>query len=219
MRLNRYVASASGMSRRAADTAIMDGRVTLNGEIATLGQLVEPPMMVALDGHSLTLPSTFRYVALHKPVGYVSSREQQGSDPIIYALLPPEMINLRLAGRLDRDSSGLILLSDDGDFILAMSHPSADKLKGYQVELDHSPTAAHLAELEQGIELEDGPSRMHVRGLAGRTITLELEEGRNRQIRRTLGALGYGIKSLHRLSIGPYELGDLAPGAWRELQL
>ncbi|MBW4061922.1 rRNA pseudouridine synthase [Candidatus Saccharibacteria bacterium] len=216
MRLNRYVASASGLSRRAADMAIQDGRVTVNGDIATLGLPITDEV-VCLDDRKLTLPTTFRYLALNKPPGYVSSREKQGTDPIVYELLPTSDHQLRLAGRLDRDSSGLLLLSDDGDFILKMSHPSADKQKVYELELDHKLSETDLTQLAAGVMLEDGPSRPKILAHDGRTITVSLEEGRNRQLRRTFGALGYGLTKLHRLSIGAYELGDLAPGEWRDI--
>jgi pseudouridine synthase len=218
MRLNRYLAQASGLSRRAADTAIQDGRVTVAGDIATLGINIEQET-VCLDGKVVTLPTSFRYLALNKPVGYVSSREKQGTDPIIYELLRPTDHDLQLAGRLDRDSSGLLLLSNDGDFILRMTHPSGDKVKVYELELDHKISPDDLENLERGVMLEDGISRPLVSFHRDRLLTVSLEEGRNRQLRRTVGALGYGLTKLHRTQIGPYELGTLAPGAWREITL
>ena len=217
MRLNRYVAAGSGLSRRAADLAVTAGRVSVNGQRASLGEAIENGDTVTLDGQTLSLPTTFRYLALNKPAGYVSSRTRQGRSPIIYDLLGPAEQNLRLAGRLDQPSSGLVLLSNDGDFINRMSHPSADKLKVYEVDVDRAPKDEHLAKLERGIELADGNSRMSVQAVDGHKLTLALSEGRNRQIRRTLGALGYGITRLHRVAIGDYELGDLQTGQWREV--
>ena len=217
MRLNRYVAAGSGLSRRAADVAVTAGRVRVNGQLGSLGIAVEDGDTVTLDGLTLSLPTTFRYVALNKPAGYISSRTRQGRSPIVYDLLSPADQDLRLAGRLDQQSSGLVLLSNDGDFINRMSHPSADKLKVYEVDVDRTPKAEHLAKLERGIELADGNSRMSVQAVDGHKLTLALSEGRSRQIRRTLGALGYGITRLHRVAIGDYELGDLQPGQWREV--
>jgi len=216
-RINQFVAAASGLSRRAADTAIAAGRVQLGGHTAKLGELVEPGTPVSLDGQPLTPPRAHQYVLLHKPTGYVSSRARQGQDPTLYELLPAEQRNLRIAGRLDRDSSGLILLSDDGPFINRYTHPSFGKTKLYELTLDRALTPAARRRLESGVELTDGPSRLRVISLNGRDLTVALSEGRNRQIRRTLGALGYGIERLHRTTIGPYELGDLPSGNWREV--
>jgi 23S rRNA pseudouridine2605 synthase len=217
MRLNRYLAATTVLSRRGADSAIAGGRVAVNGQLATVGQVVADGDNVTLDGQTVAAVSAYKYLAVHKPVDVISSRRRQGNARIVYDLLPPEYHSLNLAGRLDRDSSGLILLSNDGDFIQAAQHPSADKEKIYEVELDRSPSAAHLAQLTDGVQLEDGPSQMRVVQVSGPAIIVALEEGRNRQIRRTLGHLGYGITRLHRTAIGTYELGDLPPGKWREL--
>jgi 23S rRNA pseudouridine2605 synthase len=217
MRLNRYVALATGVSRRGADDLIAGGHIGVNGQPAHLGQLVDDTATVTRDGTDLVLPARFRYVALHKPVGYVSSRRQQGSDPVLYELLPPEMRDLRLAGRLDRDSSGLVLLSDDGEFIQHASHPSAGKVKVYELELDKPLTDAHVHQLGQGVLLADGASLVTILSRSGKRLTVSLEEGRNRQLRRTFGALGYHLSKLHRTNIGAHELGDLGPGQWREV--
>ncbi len=217
MRINHYVAAASGLSRRAADTAIRAGRVTVAGQPAQLGQAITDTEEVQLDGRLLQLPSLHTYLILHKPVGYICSRRQQGSDPTIYELLPPSARLLRPAGRLDRDSSGLLLLSDDGQFIQRYTHPGQTKLKIYEVEVDHDLTATAEHQLTHGVTLTDGPSQCQVIRRQGRHLTLGLHEGRNRQIRRTLGAIGYGVKRLHRTQIGPYHLGTLPPGHWRAL--
>ncbi|HEY2004669.1 MAG TPA: pseudouridine synthase [Candidatus Saccharimonadia bacterium] len=216
-RINQFVAAASGMSRRAADTAVAAGRVQLGDHTAKLGELVEPDTPVSLDGQLLTPPLSHQYVLLHKPVGYVSSRTRQGQDPTLYELLPAEMRKLRIAGRLDRDSSGLVLLSDDGPFINRYTHPSFGKTKLYELTLDRALTGAARRQLESGVELTDGPSRLRVVSLNGRDLIVALTEGRNRQIRRTLGALGYAIARLHRTAIGPYELSDLPAGNWQEV--
>jgi len=216
-RINQFVAAASGLSRRAADAAVAAGRVTHEGHIAQLGETVQPDAVVTLDGQALKLPSTHRYIILHKPVSYVSSRAQQGADPTLYDLLPASLRGLRIAGRLDRDSSGLVLLSDDGPFVNRYTHPSFGKAKLYALKLDKPLAENDRALLESGVNLADGPSRLHVEASSGRHVTVSLSEGRNRQIRRTLGALGYGILVLHRIQIGPYALGDLKPGAWQEV--
>jgi 23S rRNA pseudouridine2605 synthase len=219
MRINRFVASASGLSRRASDAAVAAGRVIINGQTAHIGDTVpdNAPAAVTLDSRPLTLPTAFRLIAFHKPVGYVSSRTQQGSDPTLYSLLPKAFHSLRIVGRLDRDSSGLILLSDDGDFVHRHTHPSFDKIKIYDITTSRDLTPADRRRLETGVMLTDGPSRLTVVRAQGREVRVSLREGRNRQIRRTFGALGYETLRLHRQQIGPYELGDLPEGAWREI--
>jgi 23S rRNA pseudouridine2605 synthase len=217
-RVNQFIAAASGLSRRAADAAVAAGRVTINGQAARLGDQVTPGATVALDGQALTPPIRHTYLALHKPTGYVSSRARQGGAPTIYDLLPPEYHALRPAGRLDRDSSGLMLLSDDGPFIQELTHPSHHKAKIYELTLAKPLTPAGHAALISGVVLADGPSRLRVIKSAGRHVTVSLTEGRNRQLRRTFGALGNGIIALHRTAIGPYALGALPPGEFKLIQ-
>ncbi|HEY6736948.1 MAG TPA: pseudouridine synthase [Candidatus Saccharimonadia bacterium] len=218
MRINRFVASATGLSRRAADTAIAAGRVTIDGHTAMPGDAAEASQAVQLDGQPISLPEGFRLVILNKPVGYVSSRTRQGADPTLYQLIPKPFRSLRIAGRLDRDSSGLILLTDDGDTIFRLTHPSFNKLKVYDVALSHDLSAADRDRLAAGVTLTDGPSKLGIISANGPEVRVSLSEGRNRQVRRTFGALGYETVRLHRLSIGPYELGDLPEGAWKQIE-
>ncbi len=214
MRINQFIANSSGLSRRAADAAIAAGRVSLNGQPATLGQTVEPSDRLTLDGQPLALTSTHTYLMLNKPVGYVSSRARQSTDPTLYELIPEHFHALRIAGRLDRDSSGLIILTSDGNFIQNLTHPSSDKLKTYELTLDAPISAADRTKLQQGVILKDGPSRVDIVTATGKNLTVTLGEGRNRQLRRTFGALGYRIDRLHRTRIGPYALANLASGTW-----
>jgi 23S rRNA pseudouridine2605 synthase len=217
MRINQYLAAATGLSRRAADAAIAAGRVHIDGQPATLGAAVNPGQNVFLDGQPVHRAAAHHYVLLHKPAGYVSSRQRQGSDPTIYQLLPDNLHNLRLAGRLDRDSSGLLLLSDDGDFVHRYTHPSFNKLKVYELVLARPLAPADRRRLEAGVTLEDGPSRVGVTSVRGRRVTVTLTEGRNRQLRRTFGALGYTVEQLVRTHIGSYQLDGLPTGAWAEV--
>jgi 23S rRNA pseudouridine2605 synthase len=218
VRINRFVATATGLSRRAADAAVAAGRVSVDGVPAITGQTVAAGATVIFDGRPIELNPTPTYLALNKPAGYVSSRTRQGSDPTMYELLPDEYHALKPAGRLDRDSSGLMLLSDDGEFIQRHTHPSHTKQKVYELRLDRSLTAGHQLALKQGVELNDGPSHVIVLEAHGADVTVALSEGRNRQLRRTFGALGYSVLRLHRLSIGRYHLGNLEPGQWRTLK-
>ncbi len=218
MRINQYVAAASGLSRRAADTAVANGRVSVDGRPAVLGEAVADGAEVWLDGHRLAAPpdaDNHTYVILNKPVGYVSSHARQGSDPTLYELLPAEYHRLRLVGRLDRDSSGLVLLTSDGRFVQHYSHPSGGKDKLYELTLSKPLSEAHQQALAAGIQLDDGLSRVRVLSVQGHHVSVSLAEGRNRQLRRTFGQLGYHVQRLHRTQIGPFKLGQLPSGRWQ----
>jgi pseudouridine synthase len=215
MRINRFVASASGLSRRAADSAVTAGRVRIGERAATLGEHVTEADSITLDGTSLRLPVA-ETVMLHKPVGYVTSRRQQGVTPTIYALLPEELANLKPVGRLDRDTSGLLLLTNDGELAQQLQHPSSGKVKRYLVWLGRPLSPQELARTRRGIHLVDGLSRMEVQPVSGHYV-ISLQEGRNRQIRRSFAALGHRVTKLHRTSFGSFELDSLPVGKWREL--
>jgi 23S rRNA pseudouridine2605 synthase len=214
MRLNQYLASASALSRRSADEAIANGRVQVNGQLATLGITVGETDEVSLDGQVVNAPTQFDYLMLHKPVGYITSRVKQGQSPTVFELLPPDLQHVQSVGRLDKDSSGLLLFTNDGPFAQELSHPSANKLKTYEILLDHPLSGADLTSLAAGVALEDGPSHISVDHHKGAHVTVSLSEGRNRQIRRTFAALGYEVIDLHRTTFGPYTLGDLPKGSY-----
>ena len=215
MRINAYVAAASKLSRRSADDAIAAGRVMANGTPATLGQQVEPSDSIELDGKRLSLPTDFVYICYHKPVGLVVSRQAQSGNQTIYQHLPTHLHSLQPIGRLDKDSSGLLLLTNDGQFAHRAAHPSFGKLKTYEVSLDRPITPPDLLRLGASIELEDGPSNITASLKPNNLLTVQLEEGRNRQIRRTFEALGYTVRTLHRTKFGSLSLDNLAPGSWR----
>lgn len=200
MRVNRYLAACTGISRRAADEAITAGRVKVAGQPATLGQVIDEGVVVTLDGIPLE-PIPHSYALLYKPVGYITSRHRQGKTPTIYELLPQEIHHLKPVGRLDKDSCGLLLLTNDGELTQALTHPSGGKLKTYRVRLNYELKEADLAKLKTGVELDDGPSRLDVRRNGGELV-VKLMEGRNRQIRRTFDALRYKVTYLERTAIG-----------------
>lgn len=197
----------------------MSGRVLVDGVPAELGRRVSEDDKISIDGEPLGSGSVaYQYVALHKPVGYVSSRRQQGDSPTIYSLLPSDLHPLKPVGRLDRDSSGLLLLTNDGDFAHTMTHPSFYKTKRYEVELDRPLEPLHQQMIsDHGIQLPDGPSKFSVSRLepAPKRYEVTMHEGRNRQIRRTFDALGYTVRKLHRTDFGSYHLGPLKPGQWQ----
>jgi 23S rRNA pseudouridine2605 synthase len=218
VRLNKYIALATGMSRRAADDAIAKGRVRIHDTPAGLGQQVDPKRgVVILDGKVLTPPKEPVTIMLHKPVGYVCSRDGQGSKTI-YDLLPSTYHHLKPVGRLDKDSSGLLLLTNDGSLAYELTHPSFQKEKTYEIALDHSLSEADFATITTtGVRLEDGPSKLSLDSMNNSSTAwkVTMSEGRNRQIRRTFAALGYQVTTLHRIRFGPHILKDLPSGKVR----
>lgn len=215
MRLNHYLAQATNLSRRAADEAIKAQRVRVGAKLGKIGQEVEPSDVVTLDDQVVHKRLHQATILLHKPVGYVSSRKPQGQLPTVYQLVPPDLQHLQIAGRLDQDSSGLLILTSDGQLLYQLTHPKFDKVKVYELKLTKPLSEIDRHQLEEGVMLADGSSRMKVIEAQSNRVIVGLSEGRNRQIRRTFGALDYGITSLHRLSIGSYQLADLASGSWK----
>lgn len=191
---------------------IVSGELSVNSEPASLGQQVEDSDVVAYRGRVLSLRK-LDYLIINKPTGFVCSRRQQGDDPTIYELLPDEYSHLQIAGRLDRDSSGLMLLTNDGDYALKLTHPRFNKQKTYEVKIDKPLTDNHQQHIETGVELEDGTSKLKLKGQS-KNWTVMMHEGRNRQIRRTFDALGYTVIELHRIALGPYSLDNLSTGAY-----
>ncbi len=244
LRLNKFLAERIGVSRREADELISAGKITVNGEVASLGFCLPTPEnidnfpKVCYNGKIVPLSADFLYLAFNKPVGYVCSRRAQGDAPTLYALLPKAYQKLKTVGRLDKDSSGLILLTNDGDFAFQMTHPKFRKTKVYEVELDRPLAPLHQQMISDfGVEIGDGISKFKIiknealstepktnspNGIpltsnqpsTSPSCTVILSEGRNRQIRRTFAALGYTVVKLHRTQFGKYELGDLESGKY-----
>lgn len=214
MRINKFLALHTGLSRRSADEAIISGRVEINGEAAKPGDIVIETDRITLDGQAIDISHETVTIALHKPVGYVVSRNGQGSKTI-YDLLPKQHHGLNPIGRLDKDSSGLLLLTNDGDLANRLTHPRYQKTKVYEVTLNKPLAPADRALIQdKGATLADGPSRLELKPLAEsyKTWRVTIQEGRNRQIRRTFAALGYKVISLHRIQFGPHSLGNLKSG-------
>lgn len=222
-RLNKYLALQLGISRREADAYIAKGRVTINSNPAILGARITPEDLVKVDGKPLSEEVAFQYLLLHKPVGYVSSRRPQGDTPTLYALLPAEYHVLKPVGRLDKDSSGLLLLTNDGDFAYRMTHPRFYKIKIYEVQLDRPLEPLHQQMIsDYGVQLEDGTSSFGLERLSEtdrKEWRITMSEGRNRQIRRTFKALGYTVTKLHRTHFGDYSLGAISPGNYEVIDI
>ena len=191
----------------------------INGTVAVLGARVMLSDEIEVSGEKIaTETKKYVYLALYKPIGYVCSRRPQGEYPTIYELLPREYFSLKPVGRLDRDSSGLILLSNDGDFAFRMTHPKFHKTKIYEIGLDHDLEPIHQQMIaEFGVTLEDGVSRLALMRLSDndrRHWQVTMSEGRNRQIRRTFASLGYIVTALHRTTFGNYSLDDMKKGEY-----
>lgn len=214
-RLNKYLAFHLGLSRREADDLITQKKVFVNGDIAQLGGRIKEGQAVTVNGKLLSEKKAYTYLALNKPKGYVSSRKQQGDNPTLYELLPKKYHSLKPVGRLDKDSSGLLLLTDDGDLAYQMTHPKFYKVKKYEVSLNKALEPLHQQMIaDYGIQLDDGPSKLDLerRDDTREHWNITMHEGRNRQIRRTFQALGYEVATLHRTHFGDYELAQLTPG-------
>ncbi len=215
VRLNKFLAERIGISRREADDLIAAGKVLVDDQPASLGARIDKSNKVCYNKKIIPFDTEYLYLAVNKPVGYVCSRNAQGPAPTIYELLPKEYQHLKTVGRLDKDSSGLILLTNDGDFAYQMTHPKFRKNKVYEVTLDRPLEPLHQQMIsDYGVMLDDGPSKFMVvkRNGEAASYLVTLSEGRNRQIRRTFAALGYRVETLHRTVFGKYELSGLEPG-------
>jgi 23S rRNA pseudouridine2605 synthase len=222
MRINKYIAERSDLSRRGADEAIAQNRVTINGQLPNNGQRVLESDVVELDGKPLANKPKTITIMLHKPVGFVCSKDGQGSKTI-YELLPPELQSLNPVGRLDKDTSGLLLMTNDGDLLNTMAHPSFHKQKTYHIAL-HKPLLDEDKHRITNIGVDIGDKRLSkfsVKKITSKkhmsAYEVQLSEGRNRQIRRTFKALGYFVNHLHRTTFADYKLDSLEVGKLRYL--
>ena len=217
MRLNAWLARAGVASRRKADELIKAGRVTVNGEPGQLNTFVGADDDVRLDGEPLAKQKV-AYVLLHKPRGVVTTAsDPQGRRTVVD--LVGHGSRVVPVGRLDVDTTGALLLTNDGDLAHRLAHPRYGVEKVYDAEVEGEPSDETLRRLAEGVELEDGataPAR--VRRLGPGRVELVLHEGRNRQVRRMLDAVGHPVRRLHRSAYAGLTLGGLEPGAWRELE-
>ena len=217
MRLNAYLARAGVASRRGADELIKAGRVTVNGEPGQLNTFVQSLDRVEVDGERVAL-QRLAYVLLHKPAGVVTTARDPQGRPTVVGLVPAEP-RIVPVGRLDADTTGALLLTNDGPLAHRLAHPRYGVEKVYEAEVEGEPDDAGLEALRNGIVLDDGqtaPAR--VRRLGPNTIELALHEGRNRQVRRMLEAVGHPVRALHRSAYAGLTLEGLEPGRWRELE-
>ena len=220
-RLQKVLARAGIGSRRVSEGLIADGRVTVNGEVAILGRRVDTEHdRVALDGVPVVVDSTIVHWLLNKPAGYVTTAHDTHGRPTVLDLVPDEP-RVFPVGRLDLDTEGLLLLTNDGDLAQLLTHPSHGVEKEYFVEVEGKPSPGALRTLRNGVDLDDGPTspaqaKILQESATGTTaLTIVVKEGRKRMVRRMCAAVGHPVVRLARTRIGPLRDPHLAPGAWR----
>ena len=225
VRLQKVLSRAGIASRRRAESLIVGGRVRVNGQVVTrLGEKCDPDRdVITVDGRRVRY-GALEWVALHKPRGYVCTRRDPGGRRTVYDLLPESMRTLFPVGRLDLDSEGLLLLTNDGDGAHRLLHPRFGADRVYEIDVHGAVSGAARARLLKGVRLDDGVARAHAiaslpGGGPGRCrLRLLLREGRKREVRRMLDAVGHPVIRLKRVRYGPVALGKLAAGEWRALR-
>ncbi len=216
-RIQKVLAAAGIASRRKAEDLIRAGRVTVNGRIASLGDRTGPADELRVDGKPVTRNTSRVTFMLYKPPGVLSAVSDDRGRPTVIDLVPATD-GLHPVGRLDLESEGLLLLTNDGALTLRLTHPRYGKDKEYRVWCEEGAlSAAALRQLTEGVELEDGPARVVSAARAPGGARLVIREGRKRQVRRMLAAVGYRVERLLRLRVGDLRLGDMQPGQWRRL--
>ncbi len=219
-RLQKVLARVGLGSRRTCEDLIEDGRVTVNGEVAELGRRVEADTdLVEVDGAPIGVKPGLVHYLLNKPAGVVTTASDPQGRPTVVELVPAEP-RVFPVGRLDLDTEGLLLLTNDGELANRLTHPSFGIEKEYLAEVRGTPTRATLRRLREGVELDDGPTAPAQAVLVEPTLVrLTIHEGRNRQVRRMLDAVGHPVERLIRTRIGTITDRRLAPGSWRSLTL
>lgn len=223
--MQKLIARAGIASRRAAEELIRSGRVRLNGRVVTeLGTCADPSRdRIEVDGQLLPIAQPPVYLVINKPAGYITTRQDPHAPRTVMSLLPERYQSLHPAGRLDKDTEGLLLLTNDGALTFALTHPRHAVEKEYEARVRGVPDPVALSQLREGVNLDDGltaPAEATVLRGEGETTTLRLvlREGRKRQVRRMLGAIGFPVVTLKRVRVGNLRLGPLRPGQWRLLK-
>jgi len=226
MRLQKFLSRAGVSSRRAAEELMIQGRVRVNGIPAVeLGLQVDPESdRVEVDGRPVRIEGP-RWILLHKPAGVLTTRSDPQGRRTVYDHLDPRDRALPYVGRLDQDTEGLLLFSNEGDLVHSLLHPSSQIPREYRVMVGGVPDPEVLDRLREGVELEDGIARAHdlrfvkvLEGGKGAVLEIVITEGRKREVRRMFDAIGHSVRQLSRVRFGPLRLTGVAPGEWRELR-
>ena len=216
MRLNAYLARTGIASRRGADELIKTGRVRVNGVYAGLNTFVQEGDVVDLDGR-LLVPQALAYVLLNKPAGVVTTASDPHRRPTVVELVEHES-RVVPVGRLDADTTGVLLLTNDGELAHRLAHPRYEVEKVYEAEVEGEPSDKALAALERGVELDDGPTApAQARRLGPSLVELSIHEGRKHQVKRMLEAVGHPVTRLHRSRYAGLTVDGIERGRWREL--
>lgn len=223
VRIQKFLSRAGVASRRGAEELMVQGRVRVNGRVVTeLGSRIVPGRdRVEVDGRPVEV-APFRWILFHKPSGTLTTADDPRGRRTVYDVLPDEHRGLAYVGRLDMDTEGLLLLSNEGDAVHGLLHPSSEVEREYRVGVEGEPTRAALGRLTAGVDLEDGPARAEAAGVVerepeGAVLEVVLLEGRKREVRRLCDAIGHPVRWLRRVRFGPIRLGSLPRGRWREL--
>ena len=219
IRLQKFIAEAGIASRRRAETLIVDGRVKVNGRVVrVLGTKIDPEKhKVEVDGSLITPKLSKLHIAFYKPRGILSTMSDPDGRPCLGDIFSDSSTRLFHVGRLDKESEGLILLTNDGEWANRLIHPSSGVLKRYEVRLDKELSVADLRSLEKGVRLSDGTVKADRVKRIGVIVEIDIHEGRNQIIRRLFESLGYEVLQLKRTRIGSIHLGELPVGKWRSL--
>ena len=224
MRLNKFMATCGVASRRKCDDLILEGKIRINAKpVKQLGVDVDPENdMVTFDGKLLQIPKQFCYIMLNKPNGYITTLNDPQNRKTVMALLPKNGKRIFPVGRLDFNTSGLLLFTDDGDLSQQLMHPSFELGKTYLALVDGTISAGHLQQLRNGVDIggfKTSKAQAFLIKVKNNEslVKIIIHEGKNRQVRRMFESLGFSVKSLKRVAIGKLTLGALEPGKWRNL--
>lgn len=216
MRINKYLSETGIVSRRGADKWVEEGKVTINGELATVGSQVAAGDIVCVDGKEVKKEDQLVYIVLNKPVGITSTTEQHIKGNVVDFINHP--LRIFHIGRLDKDSEGLLLLTNDGDIVNKILRAENQHEKEYIVQVDHSITDEFIQKMSAGVDILDTTTLpCHVEKISDKVFKIILEQGLNRQIRRMCSAFGYSVKRLQRIRIMNIKIGNLKVGQWRDL--
>ena len=225
MRINKFLASTGLASRRKCEEYILDGRVSVNGKVVSnLAFDVAENDKVKVDGERVIPPTSYTYLMMHKPKGYLTTLTDDRNRKTVMDLLPPDMKMLKPIGRLDFNSEGLLLFTNDGDVAQNVMRPAKEVVKTYSVKVEGEVSQVDAAEMEKGVELFDGTKfkkcKVSILDIADRKTKLEVQitEGKNREIRKIFDKFGYNVIFLKRVAIGQIKLGGLSRGSCRLLR-